>query len=90
MVPAWAEAIEQAALHLAPGGSLHIVDFGTGSALPAPFTRMLHAFLAHYTVKPRAGLEATLQEFAATHGMTLRFEELYRTYTSRAVLTRPL
>jgi len=34
MIPPWRAAAGAAAAHLAPGGSLHVVDFGDGEALP--------------------------------------------------------
>ncbi len=37
MIPPWREALAQAVDALAPGGSLHIVDFGDYAGLPAPF-----------------------------------------------------
>ena len=36
MVPQWEQALAQAARILAPGGSLHVVDFGDFGGLPRP------------------------------------------------------
>ena len=37
MIPPWRDALARALDVLAPGGSLHIVDFGAGAGLPGPF-----------------------------------------------------
>ncbi len=88
MIPGWERALEHAASLLGPKGELHIVDFGQCERLPAAFKRALYAFLAHYTVKPRADLEAKVRETAARHGLQVRFERLHRGYTDYAVLFR--
>lgn len=88
MIPGWRLALDQASQALAPGGELHIVDFGQCEDLPRGFKRMLFAFLAHYSVTPRADLEATLATLADRRGLALRFERLHRGYTQFAVLTR--
>ncbi len=45
-------------------------------------------FLAHYTVYPRADLEAVVEEAARRHGLTYEFRRLHRGYTEYAVLRR--
>lgn len=60
MIPAWREAVTHAASLLAPGGSLHIVDFGDLSGLPAPLRAGLRAWLTRFHVTPRADLGAAL------------------------------
>jgi S-adenosylmethionine-diacylgycerolhomoserine-N-methlytransferase len=87
MIPAWKAALEQAAHCVAHGGSLHIIDFGPCDELPPAFKRALYAFLAHYTVYPRTELESHLKSLASRHAFSLRFENIYRTYASHAVLT---
>lgn len=88
MIPGWQEALEIGAAHIAPGGSLHIVDFGQCERLPAAFKSALFAFLDHYTVSPRADLEDACRHVAATKGLALTFNRMHRGYTDYAVLTR--
>jgi len=88
MIPPWQAAIEHAADLLAPGGSLHIVDFGGCEELPGSFKRALYAWLAQFRVTPRETLEAELGRIAAAKGLGLRTHRLYRGYSSYAVLVR--
>ena len=89
MIPDWRAAIGVACDALAPGGALHIVDFGQQERLPAVFARALFAWLARFDVTPRAGLPAFLNDIAAARGLGLVFTPLYRGYAWRAVLRRP-
>lgn len=88
MIPGWRQALEQGVAAIAPGGSLHIVDFGQCERLPGAFKRGLFAFLAHYTVTPRASLEEEIARVAETHGLRCAFHRLHRGYTDYAVLRR--
>lgn len=88
MIPRWREALAHAAGMLAPGGTLHVVDFGQCERLPAPFKSGLFAFLAYYGVTARGDLEACCREIAAHHDLRLRFERLYGGYSHYAVLRR--
>lgn len=89
MIPPWREAVGAAAAAVAPGGSLHIVDFGQQAELPGWFRGGLRAWLAKFSVEPRAELETELRRQATALGATLKFERLYRDYAHHAVLTRP-
>jgi S-adenosylmethionine-diacylgycerolhomoserine-N-methlytransferase len=89
MIPPWEAACAQSLAAVKPGGSLHIVDFGQQSDLPAWFRSALHAWLAKFTVEPRATLEATLSQLAATRNAKLSFHRLYRDYAQLAVLQMP-
>jgi len=73
---------------LAPGGSLHIVDFGPCDRLPPAARRGFFAFLRHYEVTPRSGLMALCQRLAHEYTLDLKFEILHRSYVNYAVLTR--
>ena len=86
MIPVWEDAIAHAAMLVAPGGRLHIVDFGQQERLPRVFKAGLHRWLAAFHVSPRADLELYLNDLAAWHGATLRFERLHRGYAWYAVL----
>jgi S-adenosylmethionine-diacylglycerol 3-amino-3-carboxypropyl transferase len=87
MIPQWRVAIEQAAAALAPGGQLHIVDFGQQERLPAWWRAALFAWLARFEVTPRAELEAVLRGVAIRRGLRLAFRPLYRGYAWSAVLS---
>lgn len=89
MIPRWQDALSHSAGLLAPGGALHIVDFGQCDALPTVFKRGLFAFLKHYTVVPRADLSSVARKIADDHGLALRIERLHRGYTDYLVLSRP-
>lgn len=88
MIPDWIAAIDRAAAQLAPGGSLHIVDFGQSEALPPLARRMLFAWLARFHVTPRRELPAVLKRVAAQRELSLAFDALYRGYAWRGVLRR--
>lgn len=75
MIPHWQSAIQEAVNHLAPGGELHIVDFGDQSRMPRWFDRRLRGWLARFHVVPRDDLHRTLnggQEAQVTHQQLLR------------------
>ncbi len=88
MIPPWEAVLDEALRHLAPGGSLHIVDFGTMGGLPAPARRALVAWLAHFDVTPRHDLEAACRAAAQRHGVTCNFRQSPRGYWASAVLQR--
>lgn len=89
MIPQWDKALDHATSCLAPGGELHIVDFGQCGDLPAAFKRALFAFLAHYTVTPRADFAEKVEAAAQRHGLEAHVTRLHRGYTDYAVLRRP-
>jgi len=89
MIPGWQRAIAQGLECLAPGGSLHIVDFGGQERLPKWFRSMLRAWLGKFHVSPRDNLREELAGQAKAAGMSLEFEPLYRGYAVRAVIRRP-
>ena len=72
MIPEWVAALAQAASLVAPGGSLHVVDFGDMGGLPAPLRSMLKAWLAQFHVTPRLDLPQRAARLAAQHKLTLR------------------
>ena len=88
MIPRWQDALDHAAGLVAPGGELHIVDFGQCDRLPRAFKRGLFAFLKHYTVVPRADLETAIREIAAQNGLSYTVTRLHRGYTDYAVMTK--
>ena len=88
MIPRWREALDLAVRCVAPGGRLHVVDFGQQEHLPAAFRRLLFAWLDRFHVSPRAELEATAAALADKHDARSRFEPLYRGYAWYVELTR--
>lgn len=88
MIPDWQAALRMAAVQLAPGGELHVLDFGNQTRLPRSFRRLLQAWLARFHVTPRVDLHAQMQEIAASHNLKLRFQPLYRDYARYGVLMR--
>lgn len=89
MIPPWRQALPQAFNAVAPGGSLHIVDFGQQEGMPGWFKAGLFAWLGRFSVEPRRELPAALDALSADTGARLRFERLYRGYAHYAVVTRP-
>jgi S-adenosylmethionine-diacylgycerolhomoserine-N-methlytransferase len=79
MIPDWTAALSEAKRHLAPGGTLHVVDFGSSAGLPRWFQRGLRAWLARFHVSPRKTLEAQLSALAE-HGGAATVQHLYRDY----------
>jgi S-adenosylmethionine-diacylgycerolhomoserine-N-methlytransferase len=89
MIPPWREALAQALRVVAPGGSLHIVDFGDQAHLPGPFRALLNRWLVLFDVTPRADLEAVLTDLCAETGAIGGTTQLLRGYSVRAVAIRP-
>jgi S-adenosylmethionine-diacylgycerolhomoserine-N-methlytransferase len=88
MIPPWREALGQALDAVAPGGSLHCVDFGDCSGLPGPFKAALRRWLAAFDVSPRDDLAETLAALSASRGLTSATEPWRRGYAMLAVATR--
>ncbi|MBQ1500729.1 MAG: class I SAM-dependent methyltransferase [Sphingomonas sp.] len=88
MIPPWVEAIELGARALAPGGSLHIVDFGQYERLPGFAKRLHFKSLNDFHVFPRDTLPAVLKRVAEEQGLRLDFRSTLRGYVWSATLTR--
>jgi S-adenosylmethionine-diacylgycerolhomoserine-N-methlytransferase len=86
MIPDWRAAIDMATGIVADGGRLHLVDFGQQECLPAPFRRLLFAWLAKFDVTPRAELASALNIVAARHRLMLAWKPIRRGYAWSAVL----
>ena len=89
MIPDWRRVVSAAAAHLAPGGRLHVVDFGGQERLPGVARLLLRRWLALFDVTPRDGLEHELSAVAHRAGAELRFERPFRGYAQFGVLTFP-
>ena len=90
MIPDWQSALAEAARHLAPGGKLYVVDFGTQSKLPKWFRFGLRAWLGKFHVTPRDDLGPTLARIADAIGGHAWSRELFRGYAHYGVLIRPV
>lgn len=90
MIPSWRTVMAEAFGHLAPGGELHIVDFGDQQGLPAWFRNSLRTWLRWYHVTPRPDLHQIAGGIAAAAGGTCAGHRLYRDFTQQVVLTRPV
>lgn len=71
MIPDWQGALATACNALAPGGALHIVDFGDGAGLPAPLRFGLNRWLAHFHVTPRLDLAEVAAVQAHARGFAM-------------------
>lgn len=88
MIPPWVSTIDRAASALAPGGRLHIVDFGQQERLPTLWRRGLFAWLDRFDVTPRADLFNMVRAVAAERGLSVNVRALHRGYAWMATLTR--
>ncbi len=86
MIPPWRAAIDAALGALAPGGELHIVDFGDQAGWPGPLRAGLRKWLAAFEVEPRDGLAGALREAAAKAGRDVAFTTKFGRYASLAVV----
>ena len=89
MIPGWERTVAAGLAALAPGGSLHVVDFGRQERLPAWSRRLLRAWLRKFHVGPRDSLREVLESESRRTGASLSFETLYRGYAVHAVLRSP-
>lgn len=88
MIPAWETVVRQAVAHLAPGGELHIVDFGDQRGLPRWFRAALHRWLAAFHVTPRTSLFAVSAEVARACGGTAHARRLHRGFAWISMIRR--
>lgn len=89
MIPPWREALAEALRVVAPGGSLHIVDFGDQAQLPRPFKAALNRWLALFHVTPRTELDAVVTDLCAEAGIIGGSTRLFGGYSVQAVAIRP-
>jgi S-adenosylmethionine-diacylgycerolhomoserine-N-methlytransferase len=88
MIPLWREALGHALDVVAPGGSLHVVDFGDCAGLPLPFKAGLRRWLAAFDVTPRDDFCASLTALTAERGMVCEIESRFRGYAILATARR--
>jgi len=89
MIPDWRQALGRAAAAVAPGGRLHVLDFGQQEQLPRVVRSGLAAWLAWFHVEPREALHRQCAELAAKIGGEIEFRRLYGGYGWSLRLTRP-
>ena len=89
MIPDWPQSVDAALQHLAPGGSLHIVDFGDQAGYPGWFRHAVTAWIARFHVTQRADFDCVIQAAAARHGCTAEVASWYRGYAWAAVIRKP-
>jgi S-adenosylmethionine-diacylgycerolhomoserine-N-methlytransferase len=88
MIPEWRRALEMALTLVAPGGELHVVDFGGQEGLPVLLRRLLRTWLARFHVTPRDDLEAVLRGLCVGPGWTLAFERPFAGFAQYARIGR--
>jgi S-adenosylmethionine-diacylgycerolhomoserine-N-methlytransferase len=86
MVPDWRAAILQGVSLLAPGGSLHIADFGDCDRLPKAFHAGLLAWLERFHVSPRVELLNAMRPVSLPSGHAWESRRLFRGYAVNAVI----
>jgi len=82
MIPPWQAALVQAARVVAPNGTLSVVDFGRMEKLPRWFKAAMKAWLAKFSVTPRASLGDAMANLG---GFSLETHDLYRGYAHYAI-----
>jgi S-adenosylmethionine-diacylgycerolhomoserine-N-methlytransferase len=89
MIPGWHDVVDNAVAALAPGGRLHVVDFGNQERLPRIARTLLLRWLTMFDVTPRRDLEDVLTRAAARAGAGAVFARPFRGYAQSALLTLP-
>lgn len=89
MIPDWEAAINAALAAVAPGGRLHLVDFGRQEDLPWVFRALLYAWLRRFHVVPSEAHEEALRAQADAAGALFASRSLYRGYAWIATVTLP-
>ncbi len=90
MIPAWEAVLERSIGLLAPGGELHLVDFGDQGGLPGWFRAGLRRWLRRFHVTPCDRLEATIGRLGAGRNAAVSLARPYRGYAQIGVVRLPL
>lgn len=90
MIPTWQAVMAQAFVHLAPGGELHVVDFGDQTGLPRWFQNGLRTWLGWYHVTPRTDMFDVAARVAEAEGGAVLQRRLYRDFAWLSVMSRPV
>lgn len=90
MMPDWESALAHAMTLVAPGGSVHVVDFGDQARHPAWARRALRGWLARFEVTPRPDLAARFYVTASDTGLSaVRARSIGGGYALLLSATRP-
>ena len=89
MIPQWQNALARASQLLAPGGEIHIVDFGDMAGLPAWMKQAMRTWLRWYHVSPRADLFEVASGIAARLGGSSEAVSLHCGFSWIATIRRP-
>lgn len=89
MIPDWEAALIAALDATAPGGEVHIVDFGMGARYPGWFRSLFGRWLARFHVARRSTLPQAVHSAAAVRGWQAEVTDLYGGYAVLAVIRRP-
>lgn len=93
MIPGWQQAVSHALTQLKPGGSLHLVDFGSMNAWPGFARTAMRRWLAAFHVEPRDALPGTLEKLAGNAGLHASLDNIgggYAVIASIAPAAQPL
>jgi S-adenosylmethionine-diacylgycerolhomoserine-N-methlytransferase len=88
MIPAWPEVVKCAAAHVAPGGTLLIIDFGDFAQYPGLLQRAQGAWLRRFSVTPIPDFENRIKALASESGFDATTERLYGGYAIEVRLER--
>jgi S-adenosylmethionine-diacylgycerolhomoserine-N-methlytransferase len=88
MIPPWRDAVACAADSVAPGGVLHVVDFGDFAGYPEWMRRAQFGWLGRFSVLPIASLDRRLAEVGRKKGFAASSRRFYGGYAMVASLTR--
>ncbi len=89
MIPQWRAVMAEASRRLAPGGELHVADFGDMAGLPASFRSAVYSWLRLHHVAPRKDLFETAAGIAESVGGATQERRLHRGFSWISVIRRP-
>ncbi|MEX0345871.1 MAG: class I SAM-dependent methyltransferase [Rhizobiaceae bacterium] len=90
MIPDWRVAVENAIRQTAPGGSIHIVDFGHMGRWPYWMRWSMRKWLSSFKVSPCRDLVGVAERLADEAGFSSRSECLMGGYAWHVVLQKPV
>jgi S-adenosylmethionine-diacylgycerolhomoserine-N-methlytransferase len=90
MISDWRGVLASSFRLVAPGGALHVVDFGDFGSLPGSFRITLALWLRMFHVTPREDLAAEMSRLAAAEpGAKVEFERLRGGYAFYGSFSKP-
>ncbi len=89
MIPQWRIVLTEAARRLAPGGEMHIAEFGDMAGLPPMAKSAMYTWLRWYHVTPRPDLFEVAAEVADQIGGASEERRLHRGYSWISIIRRP-